>query len=258
MFKAVVILTKASLKQQFRSGVNLLLTFITPFTFGLTMLVQVWVLYSYRDNAFAGLNMYDFAISAVIGQIIIMIMATYTHNSADYVGEAVHTSELDILLLRPIPLATFKYFRILNVSNLLSLFIYSVLFVVLAFKVHLWGMQLLKVCAFICVAGVMYIHIYTALNGLAFYLRDKSIIKVFLTQLDMMVARKPFEVFPTGVKFVLLYILPYLLIHGSIFEILRGRDSISFWLTAAYAFLLCAALNYVVWHEGLKKYESIG
>jgi ABC-type uncharacterized transport system permease subunit len=253
--RLVFMIARASFKQQTKTPASLLTNIATPTIFASVFLLQFFLIYQINPQPFAELSLSQFFACFFATQIILFFIFD---RSLNRMRQAILTSDLDFLLLRPINLFFFKYLRHLDVQ-IPYILVYSVIGLGLSLMISQTPLlQMLKLAVFIVMAGLIRSNTYAIAIGLNFFSRDGFGVREATNAATDLTINRPPEIFPTNLRFVLTFVLPLLVVNSFVFDLVRGRDSAGFWLITLAWLGLSWLGNVIVWQKGLERYESIG
>jgi ABC-type uncharacterized transport system permease subunit len=176
--------------------------------------------------------------------------------SQRYVAKEILSGGFDYILMRPLNLGYFKYFR---VQSLLSMFlvcfyISATLITGLMYQLPLNTILLLILYVFI--AGFVAVNIRSGMRGLVFFMRDALNTSRVEESLNIFVINKPPEIFPLALQTILTVFLPFMVVHNNAFDLVREMNLVRVWFFLALWVALSITFNKAVWHFGLRRYES--
>lgn len=248
-----MILAKASFKLQLRSPKLFLLSFLTPLAYTVIFLIQITLNYTMVAAPFINLS---------LGQYLVVFFALQAtvfmafDQSQRFVAKEILSGGFDYMLIRPINLFYFKYFRVPSLHSLLMVVFYVTATIVTAIAYKIPTRTAIQIVVFAFFAGFVIVNIRSGMRGLVFFLRDILNTSRVEESMNIFVINKPPEVFPLFLKTMLTLIFPFVVVHNNAFDLIRGQNVlILFSLLVVWA-LVAVTFNKTVWHFGLKRYES--
>jgi ABC-type uncharacterized transport system permease subunit len=258
ILKPIYILLKSKLKDELGSKYFYTVSITTPFVYTAIFIFQAMITYQVNPNAFQNLSKEGFFVCIFAGQLVFYLKSISAYDSLALLSRSVKTSELDVILLRPLNLFYYKYFHLFSASTFVLIPFALTAFFYCAILANLSTLIILKIFLFIILATVLYINVMAVIFGMIFYTRSTRAFEDIYESLFDMADKKPKEIFPYIMQISLIYIVPVLIISSFVFDLIRSRDDFLFWGTIFIWVAISAVANNLVWKIGLKKYESIG
>jgi ABC-type uncharacterized transport system permease subunit len=255
MFKPAVILIKANYKQQIKHHKVLFIQIFVPMMYTIVFVAQILINYHINPHAFAKLPI---ALYFTVLFALQMVVFLSMERSLRFLAQSALNSDLDYTLLRPINLSYYKYFRIFDIQAPVMLTFYFIAFSISAYYAQISLTLVGQILSFVLLGSIIKLNLRAAVRGLVFHARDILQTTRLEESLDYLVINKPPEVFPSFIKFILTFILPYMLFHNYLFDIVRAFSDSKLWLLLAFWVVLSGIINSSVWSLGLRKYESMG
>lgn len=204
-------------------------------------------------NPFVKLSLEMYLLTFYILQMIVFL--TFDQ-SQRFIAKEILSGAFDYVLLRPVNLFYFKYFRIPSLMAIVMTLIYIVTITITTIIYRIPTELVLTLVAFALLASFIILNIKSGMRGLVFFRRDILNSTRVEESLNIFVMNKPPEIFPAPVKILFTFFIPYLVVHNHAFEVLRGNNSSFVWTMLGVWVCVSVMFNKVVWYFGLKKYES--
>ncbi len=255
MLKAIWVLFKANAKLQLKSPSIFVLSTLTPIAYPIIFVLQIVIAYHINANAFYRLPQGFYVTGMFAVQVLFWLSMD---RSMRYLTYDILTADLDLILTRPINLFFYKYFRRLDLmSVVMTLFSYAA-FVTSSIVNGLTMYFICKATIFIILSSLLYLNLKSIFYGWTFFARDARQLSKVHQALEDLVWNKPQDIFPGSIKFILTYIVPYIIVASFIFDLIRSKDTRIFWSITIGWTIFAMIGNHTLWKVGLRKYESIG
>jgi len=254
MSNSVVFMMKTTAREQLRSKAALYLDLLTSITYATVFLLQIQLIYRINPHGFVNLSKPFFLVALFSSQIIVFLGFD---TSTKKLAESVIDGQFDITLLRPVNIFVYKYIRYANIGQFIMICLFLCGLTISIVRANLDVLITIKILFFILCASLIKINTLAAGYSIAFFTRNIVIVKRLRT-LEELTQNKPADIFPGFMKFILTYVLPFIVIQCFIFDLVRGFDTTRFWVITIVWLTLSILLNKFLWSLGLKKYESIG
>jgi ABC-type uncharacterized transport system permease subunit len=257
--KPIWILFKAYMKVQKKSFSAFVFGILAAVMFSVVALIQIYIVYQINPDPFFGISYTDYLLAFFAIEVAFFLGTMNATKSFRGLSDSVKNSQLDIWMLRPVSFFQVKYFSGFKLGNVISFFIYLLLFMIgsvfILDDILIWT----KLVAYILIAWLTFIAVPSFISGLVFYLRDyKSINRFYESVANGLFFNRPKEVFGAISTTSLVFLIPMFFTGTFAFEVIRGTDTFSMWLMGLCVLLFFLFLNWFVWKKGLKKYESMG
>ncbi len=234
---------------------NTILAMMTSLIYLAVFLIQTYIVYQINPSPFVGIDVNEFFFIIFATQFIFFLTTQYT--IIDF-SRKVLDSSIDIVLMRPIGLLYYKYFYDVNRPRVYLLGVYFFGMCISAFIAQIDLFVFLKTLLFVPFSAMCSNLFYSIVYGIAVFIRNADSIKKLAQAIVDLFERKPIDVFPSSLRGFLTYFFPVAIFTILIFEIVRGSDSIFFWIAIIVWTGILALINKIIWDTGFKNYESIG
>jgi ABC-type uncharacterized transport system permease subunit len=253
--KPALLLIRASLRQNMKSKKAMFMGLLVPQAYSTVFIFQILINYKINPHAFNDLPMSYYFTALFTSQTIVF---TAWERSPRELAKLVLSSDIDLILLRPVSLFYYKYFRYFDFIVPTMAGFYLILLFISFYFTGLPLIVLGYIFVVIIVGSLIKLNIRTALRGLVFFFRDVLNTTRLEESIELLTQNKPPEVFPLLIKTFLTFIIPVLLFNNGAFDIVRSFETPQFWLLLFFWLGLSITLNHFSWTEGLKRYESMG
>ncbi|MDQ3099216.1 MAG: ABC transporter permease [bacterium] len=255
LLKPALLLMQYSIRQSMKSKVAFVMGLTVPLAYSLVFIVQILINYRINGNAFNNLPMSYYFTALFTSQTIVF---TAWERSPRELAKSVLTADIDLLLLKPINLFYFKYFRYLDIVVPIMILLYIscmlISFSITNLPIHILG----YIFVIIICGSLIKLNLRASVRGLIFFYRDILNTTRVEESLELLSQNKPPEVFPILIRTFLTLFLPVMLFNNSTFDVIRSLDTPLFWLLLFFWTGLAMYINKSIWSRGLQKYESIG
>ncbi len=255
MFKAIAILLKANYKIELKSVRVFILNLLTPIIYPVVFVIQIFIMYKINPHAFFNLPQELFIVGMFAVQVIFWAS---NDRSMRFLTLDILSANFDLVLLKPVNLFFYKYFRHFDMLSLTMIILNLLAFMFTAIHYGLDAFMIGKSLLLIVCVSLLYLNLKCIFYGFTFFARDARQISRIHRTLEDLTWMKPPEIFPAGLRTFLTYLLPYIVVTGFIFELLRSHDTTLFWIIIISWLIISALLNTGIWKLGLKRYESMG
>jgi len=253
ILKPALILTKASFKVQTRSVVIFLLSFMSPLCYSVILITQIILNYHIVKNPFINISLEMYLLTFFVLQMIVFL--TFDQ-SQRHVAKEILSGSFDYILLRPINLFYYKYFRVPSLMSVVMTIMYLTAIIITTIMYNIPVSLVVQLLLFVVFSSFIIINIRSGMRGLVFFKRDILNTTRVEESLNIFVINKPPEIFPIPIQIILTVFIPYIVVHNNAFEVLRGHGMFYTWTLTGIWILLAVGFNRCVWYYGLKRYES--
>jgi ABC-type uncharacterized transport system permease subunit len=254
MLKPILILIKANLKQQSKHKAVMIGNILPPIMYAIVLPTQILLMYHINEHAFKDLPIRLFFVCFYALQIVVFI--SYDQ-SVRGVARAVLTGQFDHLLLRPVNLFVIKHFQRFDFMMPVMSVFYFFGFTIASLLARITIGTYMHILLFVICASVIKLNLKTAMRGLIFFYRDILNSTALEESLDMLAINKPPEVFPSVLKVIFTFVIPYMFVHNFAYSLIRGYLGHEFWFAVLLWMIISITLNNTIWLLGIKHYESI-
>ena len=115
-----------------------------------------------------------------------------------------------------------------------------------------------KLLLFIALAIILLNSVLSILYGFGILFRDNDKVIRLKESLTDLTQLKPPEIFSFALRTGLTFVVPFLVMYGFMFDIVRSSDGETFWAIVAGWTIVASLLNYYMWRKILQRYESTG
>lgn len=248
--------TRASLVREMEFRSNFILGTIRQVIWFGIFIVVIDTLFA-NTQSLAGWSQNEVLIILALSRIIEGLMTAFFIQNLMRFTSTINTGEFDFYILRPVPtlfFTSFRHFRYDSLGNVLmgiGLFIYAI--------AHLPSLPtLLQTTSFILIslAGItIYYSLLVLVASLAFKLERLESLWGF-NSLFSEPLTIPFDVFPSGARIALTYLLPLAFVVFVPAQALTGKVDIKWTFLAIALAALFLILANIAWQSGLKRYTS--
>jgi ABC-type uncharacterized transport system permease subunit len=253
--RIIYILAKASFKQSTDGFFSFITALMTPLAYSAVFIAQTYLYYQINPTPFEGISIAKFYVCLFVNQLVIFLL--FEKNVKALTNDII-TSKIDLVLIRPFNLFIYKYFRTIRFPQLVM----PILFIIGLTISIIWDQTpeivVVKLIIFIFLSAIITNNILAALYGLGTFTRESNPIVRLKESIIDLTQLKPPEIFPVTLRGVLIFVIPFIVTFGFMFDIVRYRDSLGFWLIIGLWVIISALLNYFVWKKVLANYESAG
>ncbi|MDQ3238931.1 MAG: ABC transporter permease [bacterium] len=255
LLKPAILLVKASIKKDLKSPLFVLISILTPQAYSVAFVAQIIINYQINPNAFHNLPIEYYFTALFVSQTIVF---TSWERSPRELAKQVLTSEIDLILLKPINLFYYKYFRGYNMMVPIMITFYLCSLLIAFYLAKLPLIILFKLLLLIVLGTLIKLNLRTGLRGFVFFNRNALNTVLLEESMDGLTQNRPPEIFPTPIKIFLTFFLPYILFNNSAFDIVRSLNTSFLWIVILSWTVIAMLFNHFVWSIGLKRYESYG
>lgn len=239
--------------------INLLFFVLSNLVFSISEILLVWFLFhAGQVDTIAGFTVYQFYFVMALGQIVQMIGWMLAGKSTWRLRQAIHFGELDFILTKPgniIFLVSFSQYWIAQIG---ATFISSFFLLWIA-SPHLmidWSVERIFQLAFILgVSVVVFWVIFWCATLVWFFWPRFDGLRSFM-DITSDAIFYPQRIYPSYMRWFLVYIFPIFLVANPIFHWLNGVYDYRMMLHDGGVTIIFLLIFLIMWRGGLKRYNS--
>lgn len=226
--------------------------------YSVVMTLQIFFTYKITQTPFPDLPFELFLLCFFMNQVIFFIgLACGVGNIGRFCRTLINGG-IDMMLLRPVPMAFYMFAQRIRVDHITMLCIYVILFLYQSIAIGLDLPRILMLSLYCFISGILYFLLVVFYNGIGCLLRNVDNIRRVATSADELLQNRPPEIFPRPVQFFFTFVFPMMFAGSYIFDLVRNRESLFIWVVLIFWLVVISFLNWGLWHHIFKNYESIG
>ncbi|MFZ5392368.1 MAG: ABC-2 family transporter protein [Patescibacteria group bacterium] len=229
--------------------------------FFLSQILLVWFLFkTSQSETIAGYNMWQIYFVYGVFNFIVSLAYVFLLNNSWSFTDGIIKGLLDLDLIKPINSFVALYMKEYEIAvEVMSVFIslFLIVWLFVGGRVELSWNQIIMILVVMIQSFGLYCILYIISSVIELFVSRFSVLRFMMHEFDV-VTSYPRRMYPSVIRYVLLFIWPFFMIVSPIYDIFDQTidfEKIFIWLGVNIIFLLVLIL---MWTSGLKKYCSAG
>jgi len=228
-------------------------------TYGILYILLFWLVFQAgKINQIAGYSLYEIYFIFSLSQILVMLNSVVIDVNVRNLQIKIDRGRLDDVLMRPwnsLLAVSFGYIRLRDVVSLLF-YVFFVGWYVMPHLSVVWNLiGIAKLTLIMTISLVLY-WVLSWLAAFVWFFWPKMNAFRLMINTVYDINRFPREIYPQGLSWFLIYILPIFLIVNPVFLWLKGSYHGEIIFRDLGVMLIFVLVYAITWREGLKRYSS--
>lgn len=253
-FKLFLTLSKISIKQTLAYRTSSIIMFFVTILFFVLQISSTYVFYKYTDNI-AGYTFMDSINLINTGFIVTSLNYCFFIIGNESIYGEVLEGEMDYKFIRPVDSYWLYTFYGIDLQTLITAILHII------FQIYLFTLQditFMQIIGYILmiIVGILYMFFISRLIVLIVFYTDKADSIQGMTELLQDVSMKPKGIYPKPIRYILIFIVSYLMVFNGPIDILRENINYIYMSVYIITCILLGIISYKLWYISIKKYQS--